>query len=259
MLCHASSTKTWPPNIPAQNALSALKSAASNTTTLRTNSTTPMLRASIDDARSSAGRGVRTPVKGTHDSRHVRSTASRPSLVGNGGWMVGQGPGGLANPFPMRTRLLPSDAAAVDAALGRGKETPQYCSGQPDQRDGTGRQVDVAAGHSPERHHLDELDEGQASYGSEGWGFESLRAHWWQASDLRKHDLPVSGRDHVRAGSSIWCSLVLSRFLTHFLTHTIRMPLSLGRTAAPCTRLVEATWPRLRTERDQRRARKGSW
>jgi len=53
--------------------------------------------------------------------------------------MVGQGPGGLANPFPMRTRLLPSDAAAVDAALGRGKETPQYCSGQPDQRDGTGR------------------------------------------------------------------------------------------------------------------------
>jgi len=38
-------------------------------------------------------------------------------------------------------------------------------------------QVDVAAGHSPERHHLDELDEGQASYGSEGWGFESLRAH----------------------------------------------------------------------------------
>ena len=53
--------------------------------------------------------------------------------------MVGQGPGGLANPFPMRTRLLPSDAAAVDVALGRGKETPQYCSGQPDQRDGTGR------------------------------------------------------------------------------------------------------------------------
>ena len=83
-------------------------------------------------------------------------------------------------------------------------------------------QVDVAAGHSPERHHLDELDEGQASYGSEGWGFESLRAHWWGASDLRKRDSPVSGRDHVRAGSSMWCCLVLSRFLTHSPTHTIR-------------------------------------
>jgi len=50
-------------------------------------------------------------------------------------------------------------------------------------------QVDVAAGHSPERHHLDELDEGQASYGSEGWGFESLRAR----SVLRQTTRPLTG------------------------------------------------------------------
>ncbi len=49
-------------------------------------------------------------------------------------------------------------------------------------------QVDVAAGHSPERHHLDELDEGQASYGSEGWGFESLRAR----SVLRQTTRPLT-------------------------------------------------------------------
>ena len=86
-----------------------------------------------------AASGPARPCHRLSAHRHVRSTASRPSLVGNGGWMVGQGPGGLANPFPMRTRLLPSDAAAVDVALGRGKETPQYCLDQPDQRDGTGR------------------------------------------------------------------------------------------------------------------------
>jgi len=65
--------------------------------------------------------------------------------------------------------------------------------------------VDVAAGHSPERHHLDELDEGQASYGSEGWGFESLRARavlrqTTKAPDQRKRQGGGLARSRVDIG-----------------------------------------------------------
>ena len=77
-------------------------------------------------------------------------------------------------------------------------------------------QVDVAAGHSPERHHLDELDEGQASYGSEGWGFESLRAR----SVLRQTTRPLTCGNAIRRFpaattfvldrpcGALWCCLV---------------------------------------------------
>ena len=48
------------------------------------------------------------------------------------------------------------------------------------------KRSDVSAGHGRARTGRDDLDEIRVSYGSEGWGFESLRARCRKPSDLHK-------------------------------------------------------------------------
>ena len=50
------------------------------------------------------------------------------------------------------------------------------------------KRSDVSAGHGRVGTRQHDLDEIRVSYGSEGWGFESLRARYRNAADLRKRD-----------------------------------------------------------------------
>ncbi len=65
----------------------------------------------------------------------------------------------------------------IPGASGRGQETQRHCAdeGGLDNTTWTGA-ADVSARHGRFGTLLDGMDEDQAIYGSEGWGFESLRA-----------------------------------------------------------------------------------